>query len=115
VPRDVGLYLEDILGAARRVRSYTDQMVEASFRADPRTIDADLRNLEIIGEAARCLPDQVCARAPEIEWRKIAGMRDLLVHAYFAVNLAIVWDVVRNKLPQLEKAVSRLQADPGGD
>lgn len=96
MPRDVGIYLEDILEAVRRVRSYTDQMVEASFRADPRTIDV-VRNLEIIGEAAKCLPDQVCALAPEIEWRKIAGMRDLLVHAYFAVNLAIVWDVVRKQ------------------
>ena len=108
MPHDVRLYLEDMLEAVRRVRSYTAGLDEPSFRADSKTIDAVLRNLEILGEAAKCVPEDVRARAADVEWRKISGMRDFLVHVYFAVNLDIVWDVVTHKLPALEPSLVRL-------
>jgi uncharacterized protein with HEPN domain len=67
-----------------------------------------LHNLEVIGEAAKQVPEPIRVRAPEVEWRKIAGMRDLIAHAYFDVDLAIVWDVVTTKLDPLAVAVRRL-------
>jgi uncharacterized protein with HEPN domain len=63
--------------------------------------DAVLRNIELIGEAAKNLPDDVRSKMPDIEWRKIAGMRDWLSHVYFHVDPDIVWDVVEMKIPQL--------------
>ncbi len=71
-------------------------------------VDAVLRNLEIIGEAVKKIPNEVRARQPAIEWRKIAGLRDIVVHDYFGINMAIVWEVVQRRLPELYQAVVAL-------
>jgi len=107
MPRDAEVYLHDHLEAARRIREYAggDQ---AAFLASSIAIDAVLHNLEILGEAAKRVPDSLRGQAPEIEWRKIAGMRDMIAHAYFEVDLQIVWDVIQNKLPDLTTSVRRL-------
>jgi uncharacterized protein with HEPN domain len=83
-------------------------MDAAVFQADRKTIDAVVRNLEIIGEAARMLPEDVRSRATEVEWRKIIGMRHILAHEYFGISTAIVWDIVENKLTDLKTACRRL-------
>lgn len=105
------LYLEDILKSAAKVQHYTDGMSFEDFLnvlADERTLDAVVRNLEIIVKAAKNVPEEVRLRYPEIEWRKIAGLRDILPHTYFKVSEAILWDVVQ----KLCAAVSRTgQAD----
>jgi uncharacterized protein with HEPN domain len=80
-------------------------MDRAAFEADERTYDAVVRNLELIGEAVKQLPDLARALAPGIEWRKIAGTRDFLAHAYFGIDGDILWDVVSNKVPELRKAL----------
>ena len=85
----------------------------ASFASDARTIDAVIRNLEILGEAAKRVPDDVRQLAAEIDWWKIAGMRDVLAHGYFEVELAIVWDAATNKVPGLVVPLRRLLADLG--
>jgi uncharacterized protein with HEPN domain len=102
------LYLEDILKSAAKVQRYTDGMSFEDFLADERTLDAVVRNLEIIGEAAKNVPEKVRLRYPEIEWRKIAGLRDILSHTYFKVSEAILWDVVQNKLPPLAEQVKQI-------
>jgi len=79
-----------------------------AFLQDARTIDAVVRNLEVIGEASKQVPTDLRERAPEIEWRKMAGMRDVIAHAYFEVDLEIVWDAFTTKLGPLEAAVRRL-------
>jgi len=108
MPRDMRLYLDDILEAIARVGEYVSGMSYQDFVGDRKTVDAVVRNLEIIGEAARSLPEGTRDLAPDIEWRKIVGLRNLLMHEYFGVNTAIVWDVVQNKLHMLQIACRRL-------
>jgi len=111
--RDHRLYLDDIIEAIRRVRAFTDRMDFDAFKEDIKTQDAVVRNLEIIGEASGRLPEAVRYAAPEIEWRKVVGIRNILAHGYFGISLPIIWDVVQNKLDALSDACSRLLAEAG--
>ncbi len=106
--RDSDAYLADVLIACRKVIAYTEGMDCSAFCSDSKTFDAVIRNLEIIGEAAGKIPPEVCARDTSINWRRIAALRNLLIHEYFGVDPDIVWDIVTNKVPELANAVARL-------
>ena len=108
MPRDYKVSLEDILGAIRKIRSYTQGVTLQTFKQDSKTFDAVVRNLEIVGEAAKSLPDTVRLGHPEIDWNRIAGLRDILIHEYFGVDAEIIWDVVENKLRALEEVVQKI-------
>ncbi|MCL6584615.1 MAG: DUF86 domain-containing protein [bacterium] len=108
--RDFRLYLDDIIESIKQIRLYVQGMSMEAFSEDRKTQDAVVRNLEIIGEAAGKLPDEVLKNAPQIEWRKIRALRNILAHEYFAINPTIVWDVVQNKLGPLEAASRELLA-----
>lgn len=111
MPRDYKVYLEDILEAAARINSYMKGLSKSQFKADDKTLDAVVRNLEVIGEAVKKVPKTVRRKAPEVDWKKIAGLRDILIHEYFGVDPEIIWDVVQNKLPALEIQVKAILAD----
>lgn len=108
MPRDYKQHLDDILQAIIYIREYVQNMDFRTFEDDTKTQHAVIRNLEIIGEAARKIPDEVRDNAPEIEWNKIIALRNILIHEYFGVSLKIVWDVAQNKLDILETTCLRL-------
>jgi uncharacterized protein with HEPN domain len=101
------LYLRHILDAIQKIESYADvghdQFIAISLRHD-----AVIRQLEIIGEAAKRLSRQALGRHPEIPWRQVTGMRDVLIHDYMGVDLERVWNVIERDLPPLRKAVEEL-------
>lgn len=109
MPREWQFQLDDIEEAIGRIKRYTESIDFDDFEEDERTQDAVIRNLEIIGEAARSLPGDIQDRCPQIEWRKIVALRNILIHAYFGVNLSIIWDVVTTKLDSLLTAVQNLR------
>ena len=108
MPRDYSLFLEDILESVNNIREYTASMDYEAFCKDRKTQDAEVRNLEIIGEAAGNLPESFRGAMPEIEWRKIIGIRNILIHEYFGISLPIIWDVLQNKLNLLEVSCRKL-------
>jgi uncharacterized protein with HEPN domain len=108
MPRDFKVYLDDILEAIEKIQKFTQSFSFETFKTDPKTFDAVVRNLEIIGEAIKNIPESIRNQHLEVEWKKIAGLRDILIHAYFGIDPEIIWDIVQNKLPVLEKQVRKL-------
>ncbi len=103
--REVELRLFDIWHAAQRILEYVTGVDEAMFRASPMRVDAVLRNLEVIGEATRHLPHDVMARYSDIDWINARAMRNVIVHGYEGVSLAVVWRTVCDDIPVLERAL----------
>ena len=108
MPRDYKQQLDDILQAIAFIREYVQDMDYEAFEADRKTQHAVIRNLEVIGEAARVVPDEIKEKTEEIEWYKIIALRNILIHEYFGINLKIVWDVIQNKLDAVESTCRRL-------
>ena len=99
--RDWLLFLDDLIDSAGRIQHITEGLDFAAFQQDISVHDAVLMNLLVIGEAVKNLPEQVRDQAPQINWRAIAGMRDLIAHKYFALDDHIVWDTVANHIAPL--------------
>ncbi len=104
-------YAADMLTSCEEVREFTHGLDFAGFCADRRTINAVIRSLEVLGEAAKRIPEDVRARYPGIPWRRMTGMRDKLIHEYSGVDLEIVWGVVTEELPPLVPRITRLARD----
>ena len=107
MPRDASAYLLDMLLAARDALSFTEGMSFDDFVRDRRTQLSVLKAVEIVGEAAAQVSEDVRRANPDIPWREIVGMRNRLVHVYFDIDLPLVWDTVRHDLPDL---IARLGA-----
>lgn len=116
--KDERVYLLHALEAIDAIQRYTVDGRDVFF-ADPKTQDAVIRNIEVIGQAVKGISEQTRALEPDVPWRQIAGMRDKLIHEYFGVDLALVWDVVERELPvlrpQLAGLADRLSRDAGGE
>lgn len=107
--RDAGIILEDIRDAMRKVSIYVEGMDLAAFMADEKTVDAVVRNISVIGEAAKQLPENFKERHPEIPWAQMAGMRNRIVHDYAGVDLEIVWRVITEAMPDPAKGISGME------
>jgi uncharacterized protein with HEPN domain len=103
--RDEMMYLQDITDSCTRISEYVRGLSKTELIRDQRTYDAVVRNLEIVGEAAKHVSPKLRSRLPEVNWRKVAGMRDMLAHAYFGIDNDILWDVVQHKIPQLAQSI----------
>ncbi len=109
--RDYRLFLQDILESIERIEEYTEGYDFETFTKDRKTIDAVLRNLEIIGEAAKHIPENIRMQHPEIPWKRVIGLRNVVIHHYFGVDLSIVWVIIKKQLPELKNAVISLMEE----
>lgn len=106
--RDWRLRVEDILAAAERATRFVGEMDLASFKADERTASAVLHQIFLIGEAAARLPEEIRSRTPDVPWEEIIGMRNIIAHGYFEVDLEVPWKTVRLDLPPLQQQMRAL-------
>lgn len=103
--RDYKLFFYDILESINRIEKYTKNLNFENFISDEMVVDAITRNFEVMGEAVKYLPDDIRNKFPEIPFKKIAGMRDKIIHNYFGINYKNVWAVIKDDLPKLKPQI----------
>ena len=106
--REWKLFIEDILESIRLIKNYVENMGFDDFKNDRKTIDAVVRNFEIIGEASRFIPDEIKERYENADWKGIVGLRNRIAHEYFDISLSIVWHIVMKELPTLEDQMKEI-------
>lgn len=106
--RDWRMYAEDMRKFCDRIQSYSNELAREDFDQRGLAYDAIVRNIELLGEAARHVPREVCARAPAIEWPKVIALRNILIHGYFGIDDDILWDIVKNRVMPLRMALDVL-------
>lgn len=108
--RNYQLFIEDIQMSCEKIVRYTKGLTVEQFLADDKTFDAVVRNLTVIGEAVKHIPQDVRERHPLVEWREIAGFRDIAVHEYFGIDEDILWDIIQNEVPLLLTQLIQIMA-----
>lgn len=107
--RNLGLYINDILDSIRKIELYTSQKDFNQFRNDSLTVDAVIRNFEVIGEAANQIPKSFKDSYKDVEWKFLINFRNVIIHEYFGINYEIIWDIIQNELHPLKSKISELQ------
>lgn len=104
-------YIEDILNSILKIEQFIDELTFEDFKSDDKTVFAVIRALEIIGEAAKKIPQPLKDKYPQIPWREISGMRDKLIHGYFGVDLKVVWDTIKIDIPDLKPLINKMLSE----
>jgi uncharacterized protein with HEPN domain len=108
--RDAKLLIADILEAIAKIKLYTQSHIFETFTRDSKTIDAAIRNFEVIGEAANRLPENFKDNHPQIEWFRIRGFRNRIVHDYMGIDYNIIWTIIENNLDQLDSDLQKINS-----
>lgn len=111
--RNPRLLLQDITDSARKIEEYTKGFTYDDFLEDSKTIDAVVRNFEIIGEAANRMPEDFKERNPQIDWHRIRGFRNRIVHDYMGIDFSIIWTIKETYLPELIKQLQSIDETIG--
>lgn len=106
--RDYTLYLKDILTALGSIERFVEDMDFESFKDDDKTSSAVIRKFEVIGEAAKKVPDEIKEEHPSIPWKEMAGMRDKLIHFYFGVDYDLLWQTIRKRVPAIKPLIAQI-------
>jgi uncharacterized protein with HEPN domain len=105
--RDWKILFEDMLESISRIEKYTEKVNREEFAINQMIIDAVVRNIEIIGEASKNVPDPIQEKFSEIPWKKLNGIRNRIVHAYFGVDTSIIWFIIENELSSLKEIITK--------
>jgi len=111
--RDWKLRVTDILTCIEKIQGFTVEMTYEQFCQDERTIDAVIRNFEIIGEAAGYIPESIQEKYPELAWLEMRDMRNIMIHEYFGVSLPIIWRTITHDLSPLAEGMRQLLNEDG--
>lgn len=106
--REITLYVDDIRIAIGKIIDYTKDVSYKEFSQDAKTIDAVVRNLEIIGEAVKRFPSEIHLQYPQVPWKKIGAMRDKVIHEYFGIDVEIIWQTVKEDIPELNRQIDKV-------
>lgn len=109
--REIRLFVEDILTSISDIEEFTKGLDKERFFNDKLRQSAVIRHLEIIGEAAKNIPDSFRKKHPDVPWGRVAGTRDKMIHAYSKVDLDIVWEIIKRNLPKLKKQIEEIELD----
>jgi len=109
--RDEIVFLEDILREISKIEESTKNLSEKNFIDNLDIKDATLRRIEVIGEAVKNISDKTRKKYPEVEWNKVAGTRDVLIHAYFGVLDSIIWNIIKRDIPIIKKQIQKIKID----
>ena len=102
------LFLKDIINSMNKIFNYTEKMTKEEFKNDDLTIDAVLRNIEIIGEAANNLSEEIYDKNENIPWGRMIGLRNIVIHEYFGVDLNIIWQIITVNLPETKPKIEEI-------
>ena len=105
------LYINDIIQAIHKIEKYTKVLNYSKFARDEKTIDAVIRNLSIIGEAANNIPAEIRKKYPLVPWRQTSSMRNKVIHEYFGINKEIIWKTVTEDIPLLKKEINKIKSN----
>ena len=107
--RDVGLFIEDIINSIKNIEEFSKNLDKEKFSKDNLRQSAIIRQLEIIGEAVKNIPNDFREKYPGVPWKKIAGLRDVIIHTYFNIDLDVTWDIIKKDLPDLKEKIEEVK------
>lgn len=113
--RDIRDFLKDIYDSIHDIEEFTEDLNYEDFIEDRKTVNAVIRSLEIIGEAAKKIPEEIRQKYPSFPWKGMAGMRDKLIHEYHGVDLEIVWTVSKEEIPPVKSTIKNIISDQQGN